>query len=359
MRWQLGESDSAVSEQPVGCHRNLPRPLEWLFFLAFEVMLQSRELTPEVKMEARSMTSPQDSNMIGSPPFSIRIFIVDGNPDGLRIAERSNWNGKAMMFPRAIYTAVKVREEFQHAGVYLLFGPRTDADGEILYIGEGDPVGQRIADHYAKKDFWTRALLFVASTGALNKAHVQYLESLLVAKAHAAKRVKMDNLTKPGQPTLSEADRADMNVFLSNILGMLPVLGVNAFETSSANVPVTDASILHCTGRGASSRGRDTAQGFVVLADSVAVATEVPSLQKHFPNVSQLRSDLLANGVVTLDAGTLRFTQDYTFNSPSLASSFVMGSSSNGRVDWRDSSGRTLKEIQESENADALNEVAE
>ncbi len=286
--------------------------------------------------------------MSSSQPFSIRIFVAEGDPDGIRIVERSNWIGKAVMFPRAIYTKVRSRQEFDQTGIYLLLGPRTDADGEMLYVGEGDPVGPRLESHYAKKDFWTQALLFVASAGLLNKAHVQYLESRLVARGFAAKRVKMDNGNKPNQPTLSEADKADMDVFLSNILGMLPVLGIHAFE-SGAGATVSDSSMLYCTGRGTNSRGRDTSQGFIVLSGSEAAAVEVPSLQKYFPNISQLRSDLTSSGVVVLEGNALRFTQDYTFNSPSFASSFVMGSSSNGRLDWKDASGRTLKEIQESE----------
>ena len=28
-------------------------------------------------------------------PFSLRIFVADGDPDGLRVVERSNWIGKA------------------------------------------------------------------------------------------------------------------------------------------------------------------------------------------------------------------------------------------------------------------------
>jgi hypothetical protein len=35
------------------------------------------------------------------PPFSLRIFVADGDPDGLRIVDRTNWNGKALVFPRA------------------------------------------------------------------------------------------------------------------------------------------------------------------------------------------------------------------------------------------------------------------
>lgn len=37
-----------------------------------------------------------------SHPFSIRIFVANGDPDGLRIIERSNWNAKAMMFLRPL-----------------------------------------------------------------------------------------------------------------------------------------------------------------------------------------------------------------------------------------------------------------
>ena len=33
-------------------------------------------------------------------PFSLRIFVADGDPDGLRLVERSNWIGKAVVFPR-------------------------------------------------------------------------------------------------------------------------------------------------------------------------------------------------------------------------------------------------------------------
>jgi hypothetical protein len=58
---------------------------------------------------------------------------------------------------------------------------------------------------------------------------------------------------------------------------------------------------------------------------------------------------VINRGVVVPQGEALRFTQDYTFSSPSLASAAVLGRSSNGRVDWKDATGRTLKEIQEAE----------
>jgi hypothetical protein len=118
-------------------------------------------------------------------PFSLRIFVADGDPDGLRLVERSNWIGKALVFPRKLYPEVRNRSEFQQTGVYLLL----DGEGETIYIGEGDPVRPRLEDHFANKDFWSRAVFFVAGMGQLNKAHVQFLEARLVALAKAAKQV--------------------------------------------------------------------------------------------------------------------------------------------------------------------------
>src|SRR6266446_8769581 len=39
--------------------------------------------------------------MRNQPPFELRIFVADGDPDGLRLVTRSNWIGKAVVFPRA------------------------------------------------------------------------------------------------------------------------------------------------------------------------------------------------------------------------------------------------------------------
>lgn len=279
-------------------------------------------------------------------PFSLRIFVADGDPDGLRLVERSNWIGKGVMFPRALYPQVRNRPEFQQTGVYLLMGPSNDGDGEMIYIGEGDPVRPRLENHYANKDFWTQAVFFVAGAGQLNKAHVQYLEAQLVSRAKAAKRTPLDNGNSPTEPTLSEPDRADMDVFLHNMLGMLPVLAIHAFEQSSGTASPGVFAPLICQGKGAVARGNETPQGFVVFSGSFAARDEAPSLINHFPNVCRMRAELQKSGVLTSDGDRLRFTQDHTFSSPSLASSVILAHSSNGRIDWKDATGKTLKELQ-------------
>ena len=283
-------------------------------------------------------------------PFSLRIFVADGDPDGLRIVDKSNWIGKALVFPRALLPQVKARPELAQTGVYLLLGPRPDGEGDMLYVGEGDPIRPRLESHYAQKDFWTRAIGFTTTTaGQLNKAHVQFLESRLIALARAAKRMPLDNANQPAEPSLSEADRADMEVFLGHMLGMLPVLGVHAFEQAPKAPAAKAGPVLSCKGKGVQATGYEASQGFVVRAGSQAVVDSAPSMAQHVRGMFDLRQELISNGVLVPLGGLFQFTQDYTFSSPSTAAAVVLGRSANGRVEWKAADGRTLKEIQEAE----------
>ena len=290
--------------------------------------------------------------MSGTTPFSLRIFVADGDPDGLRIVDKSNWIGKALVFPRALLPQVKARPELAQTGLYLLLGPRPDGEGDMLYVGEGDPIRPRLESHYAQKDFWTRAVGFTTTTaGQLNKAHVQFLESRLIALARAAKRMPLDNANQPTEPSLSEADRADMEVFLAHMLGMLPVLGVRAFEQAPKTPAAKAGPVLTCKGKGVQATGYEASQGFVVRAGSQAVADTVPSMALHVRGMFDLRQELIGNGVLGLQGGIYQFTQDYSFSSPSTAAAVVLGRSANGRIEWKAADGRTLKELQEAEAA--------
>jgi len=40
--------------------------------------------------------------MSNQPPFELGIFVADGDPDGLRLVTRSNWNGKGWFSTRSV-----------------------------------------------------------------------------------------------------------------------------------------------------------------------------------------------------------------------------------------------------------------
>lgn len=204
----------------------------------------------------------------------------------------------------------------------------------------------RLESHYAQKDFWNRAVCFVAAPGQLNKAHVQFLEANLIRLAKASKRLPLDNANQPAEPSLSEADCADMQVFLENMLGMLPVLGIHAFEQAAPMVATVTQTVLTCRGKGVAATGYEATQGFVVKSGSQAVGESVPSMQQHVRGMFDLRQELIGNGVLQREGDHFVFAQDYVFSSPSTAAAVVLGRSANGRIEWKDAGGRTLKDLQ-------------
>ena len=58
------------------------------------------------------------------------------------------------------------------------------------------------------------------------------------------------------------------------------------------------------------------------------------------------RKELLDNGGIVLSSdGKYILTTTLVFNSPSGASDFVIGGSTNGWAEWKDKDGKTLDEI--------------
>jgi hypothetical protein len=56
----------------------------------------------------------------------------------------------------------------------------------------------------------------------------------------------------------------------------------------------------------------------------------------------------LQNGTLVEKDGRLVFTKDTEFDSPSAAASVIQGGGANGLIAWKDETGKTLKEIEES-----------
>jgi len=277
-------------------------------------------------------------------PTSIRIFLADGAPDWIRIVDKSNWVGRAVVASRAQLGLALQRDEMGRPGVYLLLGPG-EGGAERLYVGEADVLRERMKQHAGRKDFWTRFVAFTSTDESLNKAFVRYLEARLIALAKAANQWELDNGSAPAEPPLSEADRADAEWFLAEMLVIYPLLGVDAFEAAATDEPAsTGAELLHLSERGSEARGREVADGFVVLKGSRARASETHSIHDY---MRDLRKQLLERGVLVAEADHLVFTQDFRFASPSMAAGVVVGGSANGRKAWRDEHGVMLKQLQD------------
>jgi hypothetical protein len=272
--------------------------------------------------------------------FSLHIFLPDGTAEGPRVVEKSNWTGLGIVCPRSRFKNAKTRPEFDRTGVYVLVGPSEESDLPTAYLGEGDPALPRLERHFAEKDFWTSLVLFTSKDHNLNKAHVQYLEARLCELAREAKRCVLDNATTPQLPSLAEADVAEVEGFLEEMLLIYPVLGVTVFEKPQ---PRTVTRRYFLKGRGIEAEGYEDANGFVVLAGSQVTRDEVSSIHNY---LRTLRASLRDRNVIVASGDGFKFGQDYTFDSPSTAAGVLLGRTANGRVEWKDEVGRTLKENQ-------------
>jgi hypothetical protein len=277
---------------------------------------------------------------------TIKLFLPHGDAKGLRTAEISNWTGKALAAPRTELDQLLAREECEKAGVYVLTGSDPSTNAPHAYIGEAEIIRDRLKQHKGK-EFWVSAIVFVSKDENLTKAHVRYLESRLLAEAMKVGRFTLEQ-NQAGGSKLPESDREDMEVFLSRIRQLLPVLGSDLLAPIAKGPTKSQAGgQLICRIKGAEAHGQRTADGFVVFSGSTAVLKDRPSAQQRHPFVVTLRKKLASEGVLVEKNGFFSFSKDTEFSSPSAAAAVVHGGGANGLTEWKTKDGTTLKELDE------------
>jgi len=277
---------------------------------------------------------------------TIKLFLPHGDAKALRTAEISNWTGKALAAPRTELDELLAREECGKAGVYVLTGSDPLTNAPHAYIGEAEIIRDRLKQHKGR-EFWVSAIVFVSKDENLTKAHVRYLESRLLSEATQVGRFSLEQNQASGSK-LPESDREDMEVFLSRIRQLLPVLGSDLLAPIVQAPGRTQAGgPLFCRIKGAEARGQRTPDGFVVFHGSTAVLKERPSAQQRHPFVVTLRKQLVADGTLVDKDGFFVFSKDSQFTSPSTAAAVVHGGGANGLTEWKTKDGTTLKELDE------------
>lgn len=278
---------------------------------------------------------------------TIKIFLLDGEPNGRMTCELSNWTGKALKIPRKKIKESSDMPELQNTGIYILFGKSDKSENkELAYIGEAEGIYTRLNQHLSAKDFWNEALVFVSKDENLNKAHIKYLESRFHEIAIKANRYDLENGNIPSRSTISESDQSEMEEFLENIKLLVNALGFKIFEELRKNQTIEEqikSTFYINAARGADAKGQMTNEGFVVLKNSeIAI-----SLTNSFPkNWITLRQSLIDDDIICLTNDKLIFKEDYLFSSPSAAAAIVMGRSANGLSEWKLNNGRILKAVE-------------
>lgn len=291
----------------------------------------------------------------------VRLFLIDGTPGGMLTAEIMNWTGHVIAASRSDLAELLQRDEVRRTGVYLLLGDGLgDLDETLLYIGEGDDVGERLKMHHRPedkggKDFWNRAIVLTSKDANLTKAHARYLESRFISIAKYAGRTTVTNGTAPPPLPLPEADQSDMEYFIDQARIILPVLGVDALRSvpspldlpnASQPTAVTSSPVFEMILPSAviKARAQETDGEFAVLEGSSARSAWIGTAHSY----DKLHQRLISAGVLEVDGEAAYFTKPYVFKSPSAAAAVITGRTANGRTSWRvPATGMTYGQWQE------------
>ena len=277
---------------------------------------------------------------------TIKIFLIDGDPNGRMSCELSNWSGKAYKIPRIKIKDCTDRDDLTSTGVYLLFGKDEDGKDKV-YIGEAESILKRLNQQLTSKDFWNEAIVFISKDENLNKPHIKYLENRLHEIAKFANRYKVDNSIIPTQSSISESDRAEMEEFIEYIKMLVNTLGHKVFdEKREFKTKQKQETFFIKSVRGADGQGEPTSDGFVVFKNSKASSTIVNSMA---PSLMIYRQKLIDEGILINKGEYFEFSEDFIFSSPSTAAVIVMGRSANGLTEWKNKEGKTLKDFESNE----------
>ncbi len=294
--------------------------------------------------------------MSGTHGKTVRIYLADGSPTGIRHAEVVNWTGQAIVCPRGRVGELSNWPESHRPGDYILLGENPENSKPMAYIGEAENVCTRLKQHVAFKDFWDQVVFFTSKDENLTKSHVKYLESRMVALALEARRIKLDNSASPTLSSLPRPDRDAMDDFLEPARILLGSLGFSFLEpvrkrkTDEGKGPSNNGPLSHIPlylkleKRGISAEGTATDEGFVVSEGSIAEKNPRDSFGATY---AKQRLELIEQRKLVEFGEHLKFKEDVLFTSPSAAAAVVCASPQNGRQCWKDEHGTPLANVEE------------
>jgi hypothetical protein len=270
---------------------------------------------------------------------TIQIYLPDGNPRGIKIADITSRTVQVILIPRSEIDEAEERKELQNVGVYFLIGVQEEGGKPLLYIGEAEECFSRIKQHNKTKDFWSTAIAIVSKTHYFTKSHIKFLEWFCYESANSVSRYELENTNIPSKPYIPEPVEVDLKDNFETISILVSTLGFPIFD--SLKKPKRK-EILICKGKNALAEGEYSEDGLVVFVGSTSNLIETKSISEGF---LRMRRKLIETNVLVKEGNVYKFTSNYVFSSPSSAAAVILARNANGWIEWKYPDGRTLDEV--------------
>ena len=286
------------------------------------------------------------------------MFLMDGEVTGKIKCTLSNWTGVIYKIPRIQLGDLKSRDEMKQSGIYFLFGRDEDKQKDVTYIGQattrknGEGVLLRIQEHTrdTHADYFNDVIILTTQNNSFGPTEISYLENKFTQLAKEAGRYIVKNGNDPNPGNVTEEKESELDEIIENTLMIIGTLGYRVFVpmTKKVSQDLIDnhSTYLYLKRKTKKSNKvieatcERTTEGFVVLEGSQVEIKDSPYLPA---SLKEMRQNLIASRVI--QDGVLKEKQ--LFSSPSYAAAFLLGMQTNGRTDWKNQDGRTLKELEE------------
>jgi hypothetical protein len=249
---------------------------------------------------------------------------------------------------RIVYVAKseieKQRKELERMGCYILVGKDNDGNNSV-YIGETESLYVRLNQHKKEKDFWESAYTIQNLGGIFDKAHLTFLEQLMIEKAKEVDRFVVHNGNNGKSTTIPESKMNECLIYFETIQTLIKALGFNIFVPEVAKEDLDENPRFYFQNKDGlwNAEGVYVDEKFIVLKGSIS--RQNPTKHKVNSNEIKFRDKLIDDGVIKEINDELVFVKDYAFNSPSTAADIVSLGSNSGWKVWKTKESKTLEEV--------------
>lgn len=267
----------------------------------------------------------------------LEIIYYNGQPDGVRSVRRHLSTITTYVIPRPLFSEAKKISGISRPGIYYLIKENDENKIAQIYIGQTRNGILRLDNHNRYKDFWDKAIMFLADNQTFSLDMISGLEEYAIIKAREAKRYKIEN-TVMSKYKIDECDMPSIEEVYDEIQFIMATLG---YKMNNAKENREKREVFYTTRNGIQALGVYSGDKFEVLEDSeIDISRPCP-----FETLKKQRDNALKNGDINLIEGKYILASSMEFATPSGASSFVLGGNTNGWTEWKNKNGKTLDEI--------------
>lgn len=267
----------------------------------------------------------------------LEMIYHNGQPDGIRSIRRNLSTMTTYVIPRPLLSEAKNISGINRPGIYYLINEDDGNKIVQLYIGQTRNGITRLDDHNRSKDFWNKAIMFLAESKTFTLDMISGLEKFAIIKAQESKRYKVENNVVP-KYEIDEYDLAAVEEIYDEIQFIMATQG---YKMNDAKSTLNEADILHTTRNGITAFGVYNGEKFEVL-DGSQINLDKPA---HLQRYNRQREDLISQQSIINVDGKYILKVTLSFDTPSGAGQFILGGSINGWVEWKNKDGKTLDEL--------------